>query len=115
MALDVLREICGVDSTLADNERREIFSAALVIVSLYGNVANSFIAADDRLDLLGLYAEAADLDLAVLTSDKLDVAALTITDYVARVIHTELIKRAVLIRLGGLVRAVEVAAADLRS
>ena len=115
MALDILRKLCGVDSTLADNERRKVFSAALVVVSLYGNVAYTLIAANDRLDLLGLNAEAADLYLTVLTSDKLDISALTVTDYVARVVHTELIKRAVLISLGGLVGAVEVAAADLRS
>ena len=115
LAFDILCERVDIDLAAADHERRQILAAALVIVRLYRDVADALKAADDRFDLLGLNAEAADLDLSVLSADKFDIAALSVADDVAGMVHAEFVEGAVLVCLRRLVGAVQISPADLRS
>ena len=115
--LDELAHRFNIDRLVRYYIRGDIFAAAGLVKRLYGGVFYSGELADNALDLAELDAEAADLDLTVVSADKVDISVAHNANYIARAVGVLVAlfigERVFNKHLGVLFGAVEVASADL--
>ena len=117
VALDELAHRFNIDRLVGNDIRGYIFAAARLVKRLYGGVLYSRELADNALDLAELDAEAADLDLTVVSADKVNISvahnahdiAGTVGGHVALFIRERIGYKHLRVLFG----AVEVASADL--
>ena len=106
-------ECLDVNLGVADYIGGDELPSVGVVKGLDGSVVDARELTDDGFYLFELDTETADLDLTVLPSDKLNVSVLQIAHDVTCSVAAKIIP--VDIGLGGFVRTIEVATADLRT
>ena len=106
-------ECLYVNRFVAHDIRSDILTAVRVVKRLHRSILDALKLTDNRLYLLELNAESADLNLSVPTTDKLDISVRQVTHYIARAVATSVAPHHK--GLGGLFSHIQVSATDLRT